>query len=134
MAFADNQITSATFLSVSTVLPNSPADDIFSNNVTVPSYLTIFGYDGSTAETYATSNSYTFSSLGPAPAPAPEPVSKDVTVTGNVYATVLDFSVPLEVTFVIDPNQSNPQDRFISPVLTVQKFNQCTCEIVDCKF
>jgi hypothetical protein len=127
LAFADNQITSATFLSVSTVLPNPPADDIFLNNVTVPSYLTIFGYDGSTAETFATSNGYTFSSLGPAP--APEPVSKDVTVTGNVYATVLDFSVPLEVTFVIDPNQSNPQDRFISPVLTVQNLTNAPVKL-----
>lgn len=126
LAFGDNQITSATFLSVSTILPNPPADDIFFNNVSVPSNLTIFGYDGSTAETYAIANNYTFSSLGSGDT---APVSDETTVIGSVYATVLDFSVPLEVTFVIDPNQSNPQDRFISPILTVQNLTNAPVKL-----
>lgn len=91
-----------------------------------PADITLQGYLGSTTETYATANGHNFSELAGTP---PEPVSKDVTVTGNVYATVLDFSVPLEVTFVIDPNQSNPQDRFISPVLTVQNLTNAPVKL-----
>jgi len=91
-----------------------------------PADITLQGYLGSTTETYATANGHNFSELAGTP---PEPVSKDVTVTGNIYATVLDFSVPLEVTFVIDPNQSNPQDRFISPVLTVQNLTNAPVKL-----
>jgi hypothetical protein len=94
--------------------------DAFANN---DSTFKIKGESGTAAESYAIANGIPFEDINgdtSSGGSEQEPVSNDVTLTGNIYATVLDFSVPLEVTFVIDPNQSNPQDRFISPVLTVQ--------------
>lgn len=112
-AFASKGLTSATIPSSVTTI----GTDAFANND--PTFK-IKGETGTAAEAYATANGIPFE---------PEPVSNDVTVTGNVYATVLDFSVPLEVTFVIDPNQDKPENRFISPVLSVQNLTNAPVKL-----
>ncbi|MFD2658833.1 leucine-rich repeat protein [Paenibacillus thailandensis] len=113
-AFASKGLTSATIPSSVTTI----GTDAFVNNA--PSFK-IRGESGTAAETYATVNGIPFEDIsGASGTGGTEPISEDVTVTGSVYAIVLRVTVPSEVTFVIDPNQENVEDRFISPVLTVQ--------------
>lgn len=113
-AFASKGLTSAIIPSSVTTI----GTDAFVNNA--PSFK-IRGESGTAAETYATANGILFEDIsGASGTGGTEPISEDVTVTGSVYAIVLRVTVPSEVTFVIDPNQENVEDRFISPVLTVQ--------------
>jgi hypothetical protein len=108
-AFENKGLKSATVPSAVTII----GTDAFANNTPV---FKLKGESGSAAESFATTNGIPFESVVLSATPA----TNEVSVLGNVYAVVLDFTVPLEVTFVIDPNQENPEDRFISPVLNVQ--------------
>lgn len=107
-AFENKGLKSATVPSAVTTI----GTNAFANNTPV---FKLKGESGSAAESYATTNGIPFeSTVGTGTE------TSDVTVTGNIYAVVLRISVPAEVSFVIDPNQENPEDRFISPVLPVQ--------------
>lgn len=74
--------------------------------------ITIKGYSGSAAHTYATTYGNPFVDLGAASA---SPATGSTKVNGVISSTVIDCVVPLTVSFAIDPNT----DSFVSPRLKI---------------
>jgi len=52
----------------------------------------------------------------------------DTTINGDIEATVLTFSTPLNTTFVLNPNGGDEASRFISPDIIIE--NKCNAPII----
>lgn len=53
----------------------------------------------------------------------------DMTINGEVQATVVSFTVPQSISFVLNPNGETSEERFISPQFTIENSSNAPIDV-----